>query len=48
MALLYTNATQASIPESYELLSKGRSSDLLPVYPAFPSPPGGNSDHKIG
>jgi hypothetical protein len=26
---LYTNATQASIPESYELLSKGRSSDLL-------------------
>lgn len=39
MALLYTNATQASIPESYELLSTGRSSDLLPAYPAFPSPP---------
>jgi len=48
MALLYTNAILASNPESYELLSKGRSSDLLPVYPAFPSPPGGFSDHKIG
>lgn len=36
MALLYTNTIQASIPESYELLSQGRSSDLLPVYPAFP------------